>query len=116
MPAIAPGYRAAPIIGQVYPGLMADPGGLAPGVVVTVSNEERLTLDRFEGDGYCRTPISVVIDRDTQPSVVDAWLLLDTSSAAGGHWDLDKFLTSAAHGFVSGSVAGKVHPQRSRQE
>lgn len=51
--ACAPGWRAASLEGRVYPGLVAAPGGVAPGVLLTdLSRREWAILDAFEDDRY----------------------------------------------------------------
>ncbi|MDT0430343.1 gamma-glutamylcyclotransferase family protein [Streptomyces salyersiae] len=51
--ASAPGWRAASLEGRVYPGLVAAPGSVAPGVLFTdLSRREWAILDAFEDDRY----------------------------------------------------------------
>ncbi|MFD4022367.1 gamma-glutamylcyclotransferase family protein [Streptomyces sp. NPDC058576] len=53
VPASAPGWRAASLEGRVYPGLVAAPGSVAPGVLFTdLSRTEWAILDAFEDDRY----------------------------------------------------------------
>ncbi|MFJ4710196.1 gamma-glutamylcyclotransferase family protein [Streptomyces anulatus] len=51
--ASAPGWRAAALGGRVYPGLVAAPGSVAPGVLFAdLSRREWMILDAFEDDRY----------------------------------------------------------------
>ncbi|MCT6775696.1 gamma-glutamylcyclotransferase [Streptomyces sp. CS7] len=51
--ACAPGWRAASLEGRVYPGLVAAPDSVAPGMLFTdLSRKEWSILDAFEDDRY----------------------------------------------------------------
>ncbi|SEG72640.1 Gamma-glutamyl cyclotransferase, AIG2-like [Thermomonospora echinospora] len=52
-PARAVGWRVKALPGVVYPGLVADPGGVADGLLMTgLSEAERRLLDAYEGESY----------------------------------------------------------------
>ncbi|GAA2397750.1 hypothetical protein GCM10010191_00520 [Actinomadura vinacea] len=52
-PAAVPGWRVRALPGVDYPGLVADPGGTAEGMLIAgLTEDERRVLDEFEGDLY----------------------------------------------------------------
>ena len=56
----APGWRAASLEGRVYPGLVAAPDSVAPGVLLTdLSQREWAILDAFEDDRYDLREVSL---------------------------------------------------------
>ncbi|MCH0566948.1 gamma-glutamylcyclotransferase [Streptomyces sp. MUM 2J] len=58
--ACVPGWRAASLEGRVYPGLVAAPGSVAPGVLLTdLSRREWVILDAFEDDRYDLREVSL---------------------------------------------------------
>ena len=59
--AAAPGYAVRRVPGQSYPGMIADPRGVAGGLLLAgLSALELRALDLYEGDEYRRTSITVV--------------------------------------------------------
>ncbi|GLZ16185.1 hypothetical protein Acsp04_64200 [Actinomadura sp. NBRC 104425] len=68
-PATATGWSVRALPGKVYPGLVADPDGVARGLVMTdLTEDERRLLDAFEGDGY--DPVLIPLDDGaTRPGV-----------------------------------------------
>jgi hypothetical protein len=63
IPASAPGWRAAQLAGKPWPVLVRAPGRAASGVLVMgLSPFERDLLDAYEGAGYKRSPVAVMVD------------------------------------------------------
>ena len=59
----APGYRAVPYPGRVYPALVKTAADAAPGLLLDdLSALDLAVLDAFEGDEYRRESISVIAD------------------------------------------------------
>ncbi|WP_194814341.1 gamma-glutamylcyclotransferase family protein [Nocardia sp. XZ_19_385] len=53
IPAQLPGWRVAALPDRVYPGLVPDPAGLAPGVLLAgLGPDDWAILDHFEDDEY----------------------------------------------------------------
>lgn len=90
LPATAPGFVALHYPRRIYPALVRQPGGAAPGLVLTdLTPFERDLLDAFEGAEYRPTRIPVMIDIelheafaylpaievpvDAQPWSLEAW-------------------------------------------
>lgn len=59
-PVTVPGWRVAPVRGQVFPGLVPDEEAVARGHHVRVTASQLDVLDRFEGPGYDRRPVGTV--------------------------------------------------------
>jgi gamma-glutamylcyclotransferase (GGCT)/AIG2-like uncharacterized protein YtfP len=53
LPASVPGWRVRALPGAVYPGMVADPGGVADGVLISgLTEDERRLLDAYEDAEY----------------------------------------------------------------
>ncbi|GAA2620812.1 gamma-glutamylcyclotransferase family protein [Actinomadura fulvescens] len=60
VPATATGWRVRALPGAVYPGLVADPAGVAEGLLITgLAPAERRLLDDYENDLYEPTLLSL---------------------------------------------------------
>ncbi|MEV6276142.1 gamma-glutamylcyclotransferase family protein [Nocardia sp. NPDC051832] len=78
-PAELPGWRVAVLPDRVYPGLVADPAGVAAGMVLSgLSPAEWAVLDHFEDDEYDLRPV----DLATGP----AWTYVWTAAALPELW------------------------------
>lgn len=118
--AMIDGYRAAPLRGRVFPGLVVDPASKAVGHVIEVSDSEVDVLDRFEGEQYERVAVRATptdgrgADANAGPTTIEAgaWLLTGSSAslAESGVWSLKQFVLDGADSFVRGSTAGSAHP------
>lgn len=108
-PATLAGWRAAPLRGRAYPGLLPA-AGLTRGHVLEVDADELEVLDRFEGPQYERIEVHVLVDGEL--TAAWAWRLRDEHAhlAGDGEWDLDRFVARDADAFLSGSRAGQEHP------
>ena len=92
-PARAPGFRAVPYPGRVYPALVRVPGSAAEGLVITdLTPFERDLLDAFEGAEYLRQPIAVLIEEDLFEA--DAYLPTMPVSAGNTEWSLLRWQTN----------------------
>ncbi|GAA3953931.1 hypothetical protein GCM10023085_40580 [Actinomadura viridis] len=59
-PASARGWRVRALPGVVYPGMVADPGGIADGILISgLTDAEHRLLDAFEGDPYGTAVLSL---------------------------------------------------------
>lgn len=86
-PAVAPGYAAIRYPGQVYPALVRRPGGVAEGIALAdLSAFELELLDAFEGDGYRRAILPVMIGEELH----EAYAFLPAAPIAenGEPWSL----------------------------
>lgn len=110
--ATARGYRAAPLRGRPYPGLVPDPASVVPGLVLEVDDGELSVLDHFEGAEYTRTELTVTRLDDGSAVWAQAWLLTGPSRrhAEPGAWDLERFVALHADRFIGASTPGDVHP------
>jgi gamma-glutamylcyclotransferase (GGCT)/AIG2-like uncharacterized protein YtfP len=95
-PARACGWRAAPLVGRPYPGLVRDEAATAVGVVVPgVTASEWALLDAFEGEFYR----AALVDVGTgEPTYTYTWLF--TRDVLDGTWDRDSFLAAGLAPFV----------------
>lgn len=110
--AAAPGYRAIAYPGRVYPALVADPTGAAPGRLL--AGLDRLDfdiLDAFEGDEYRRTSITVVAAE--QSFAAAAYLPAAVIANAGPAWSLAHW-TLRHKAAVLGSETGTATALRQR--
>lgn len=107
-PATLAGWRAAPLRGREYPGLVLG-AGPTRGHVFEVAGAELSVLDRFEGSQYDR--VEVQVQADDEVIAAWAWRLRDEHAelAGDGEWDLDRFVAHDADAFLGGSQAGEDH-------
>lgn len=105
-PAIAPGWRAAPLLGRVYPGLVPAPADShAHGLALTgLTEPEWLVLDAFEGDPYELREIRL---GDGRLALTYVWR--DMSQVCDGVWEPERF--AAQH---LGSYAHRARAWRGR--
>jgi gamma-glutamylcyclotransferase (GGCT)/AIG2-like uncharacterized protein YtfP len=85
-PARVTGWRAAALRGRTYPGLVAGDGVVAGVVLTDLTEDERATLDAFEGPAYALTPVEL---DDGAPAVAYAWL--DAAEVLAEAWDVERF-------------------------
>lgn len=87
--ASAPGWRAASLEGRVYPGLVAAPGSVAPGVLfIDLSRREWAILDAFEDDRYDLHEVTVASGGRGLAYIWPDGEVLD------GDWNAEQFRTS----------------------
>jgi hypothetical protein len=85
--ATAPGFRAVPYPGRVYPALIRSPGAAAQGLVALgLTSFEHDLLDAFEGDEYRRDRIAVMIAEELHEA--DAYLPDVSVSQDAPDWTL----------------------------
>ena len=83
----APGYRAVPYPGRVYPALVKAAADAAPGLLLdTLSALDLAVLDAFEGDEYRRQAITVAADG--MSLAADAYLPVAPIPADASAWSL----------------------------
>ena len=62
-PAVASGFARLEIIGETYPGMVAQPGSSVPGVLYfDVTAHDIAALDAFEGAEYRRDTVQVTLE------------------------------------------------------
>ncbi|MGW4251772.1 gamma-glutamylcyclotransferase family protein [Streptomyces californicus] len=84
--ASAPGWRAAALGGRVYPGLVAAPGSVAPGVLFTdLSRREWTILDAFEDDRYDLREVTLT---SGERGLAYVW---PDGEVLEGDWDAEQF-------------------------
>lgn len=91
-PVTVPGWRVAPVRGQVFPGLVADPDAHARGHHLPVDDDQLDVLDRFEGPAYDRRHVGVA-EVDGTVVRLDAWVVPEPlwHTCTAGTWTLDAF-------------------------
>ncbi|MBI4793490.1 MAG: gamma-glutamylcyclotransferase [Deltaproteobacteria bacterium] len=109
-PATLGNYRRGRIDGEVYPGVVAEQGGLVRGIVYfDVPAEAWARLDAFEGEMYYRCGDEISLEAETyvvRPQFVHRLLPVE--------WSLAEFLESGRQRFEAG-YAGfeQLLPRRS---
>jgi hypothetical protein len=95
-PATATGWSVRALPGKVYPGLVADPDGVARGLVMTgLTEDERRLLDAFEGDSY--DPIVITLD-DGRRARAYLW----KAPTEPYEWDVERFAREELSAFADG--------------
>lgn len=91
-PVTVPGWRVAPVRGQLYPGLVRDEDARARGHHLRVDPDALIVLDRFEGPSYDRQVVGTVEVRGAAVAV-QAWVLPDALAhvCEPGTWTLSGF-------------------------
>jgi hypothetical protein len=93
LPAAAPGFRAVPYPGRIYPALLRAPGAAAPGLLlINLSSFERDLLDAYEGDEYRRSPIPVMVGEELHEAF--AYLPAVPVPADAPDWTLQHWQTA----------------------
>jgi gamma-glutamylcyclotransferase (GGCT)/AIG2-like uncharacterized protein YtfP len=92
--ALLPGYRRCAIRGECYPGLSAKAGEQTKGVLYAgLDAAELRRLDRYEGNSYLRTKVSVVLDGGEKQT---AWCYVIhpryRHRLTGQDWSVDTFM------------------------
>ena len=83
----APGFRAVPYPGRIYPALIRAPGTAAEGLLLLdLSPFERDLLDAFEGEEYRRAPLAALVEEDLFEA--DAYLPAIAVPNSGPDWSL----------------------------
>jgi gamma-glutamylcyclotransferase (GGCT)/AIG2-like uncharacterized protein YtfP len=96
--ATVPGWRAAPLVGRPYPGLVRDPHATASGIVLQVaSRAEWDLLDAFEGEFYRRQFVNA---EGRAPLHTYVWGT--EVEALPGNWDRQLFAQRDLGAFVDG--------------
>lgn len=91
-PARAPGWKAVPYPGRIYPALVRAPGAAAEGLLVTgLSPFERDLLDAYEGEEYRRTPIATMLVDEPELHEADAYLPVIAVPTDAHEWSLSRW-------------------------
>lgn len=97
------GYVREGVIGERYPGIRAQPGGITAGrVYLDVDAETLARLDAFEGAEYRRATVSVTVKGDgglSAPIEAQVYVFVDPARLDGKPWDPDRFERDDAAGF-----------------
>lgn len=111
-PVTVPGWRVAPVPGQVFPGLVPDADAVARGHHVRVTATQLDVLDRFEGPGYDRLPIGTVHVAGELLEVDGYVVPTRRRDVCGpGTWTLEGFLADPARrDWVAAIRRGHDHP------
>ena len=112
-PAVLAHHRAARLRGAQYPGLVPAPGAVAVGGLAMIEAGEVAVLDRFEGDQYTRTPVTVHSGDGGEELAAEVYLLTGESRSLveADDWDFDAFVAGAATQWVRGARPGDQHPR-----
>ena len=103
-PARAPGFRAVPYPGRVYPALLRTPGGTADGLLLLgLTPFERDLLDAFEGDEYRLTPIAAMLEEELHEA--DAYLPAIAIAADAPDWTLRQWQAEHKPRFLATEAA-----------
>ncbi|GAG50585.1 unnamed protein product, partial [marine sediment metagenome] len=99
--ALLPGYERRAVRGEVYPGIVARPGGEVDGVVYTgLSARAVERLDRFEGEPYLRSEVLVRCEDGVE---IQAWAYVvkpeHEEMLAGEGWSFEDFLRNGRSQF-----------------
>ncbi|MEU5876095.1 gamma-glutamylcyclotransferase family protein [Spirillospora sp. NPDC047279] len=95
-PATAAGWRVRALPGVVYPGLVADPGGVAEGLLVTgLDDAERRLLDAYEDDLYEPTLLALDDGRE-------AWAYVWRDATEPYDWDAAHFAEHELDSYTEG--------------
>ncbi|MFC4062017.1 gamma-glutamylcyclotransferase family protein [Planomonospora corallina] len=87
-PAVAEGWRAARLPGQVYPVLVPAGEGTARGLLITgLTAAEWRVLDEYEGPMYELRPVELTDGRRGH-----AYVTVDPAAAAPDDWDAERFV------------------------
>jgi gamma-glutamylcyclotransferase (GGCT)/AIG2-like uncharacterized protein YtfP len=103
-PAQLPGYRCAPIRGEIYPGIVPQADSMTRGRLCTGLSRQAMTkLDRFEGEMYRRQTVEVSLPDGSKR---EAWTyVLKPKYArllADKDWDFDAFCKHHKRSFLKG--------------
>ena len=83
----APGFRAVPYPGRIYPALIRVPGAAAEGLLlIDLTAFERDLLDAFEGEEYRRAPVATIVEEDLFEA--EAYLPAIKVANEGADWSL----------------------------
>jgi len=110
------GFRRVRVAGQTYPGIIADPEATTPGrIYFGLDAEDLQRLDRFEGEHYRRTPVTVWISTRSGDRVsieVEAYVFDDAAALSGDPWIPEEFGRDCAAEFFEQHSAGAMPPER----
>lgn len=86
----APGFRAVPYPGRIYPALIRAPGVAAEGLLLLgLTPFENDLLDAFEGDEYRRSPVAAMLEEELHEA--DAYLPAIAIAADAPDWTLQRW-------------------------
>jgi gamma-glutamylcyclotransferase (GGCT)/AIG2-like uncharacterized protein YtfP len=102
-PGVLRGYRRNRIRGEVYPGIIASPGGMVEGILYSgLAEDGWKRLDLFEGEMYRRCAVAVQLEdgtvREAETYVLRPQFEYRLTSEP---WSLDEFLRSGKAQFES---------------
>ena len=100
-PAILSGYRRYVVVNEKYPGAIPEPGCIIHGVVYHgIDADSQQRLDRFEGEMYDRSPVTVHY-ADGHAAVVDCYIFRSEFAhrLSTTEWDFTAFLQSGKNLF-----------------
>jgi gamma-glutamylcyclotransferase (GGCT)/AIG2-like uncharacterized protein YtfP len=98
-----PGYKKLDIKGELYPGLVKSKNSCVDGIVyLKIKNKDLLSLDKYEGKYYQRTPVLVCI-HGSETIRADVYLFKKKYKKllAKSEWDAIKFRTKSLNRFLS---------------
>jgi gamma-glutamylcyclotransferase (GGCT)/AIG2-like uncharacterized protein YtfP len=103
MRAELPGFRRERVTGQTYPGIVPDPRARISGrVYFGIEPEDLIRLDRFEGEAYLRTSVTVWIvtpQARKVPIEAQTYVFRDANALSGQAWIPEEFEQHWAAGF-----------------
>ncbi|SFZ85396.1 Gamma-glutamyl cyclotransferase, AIG2-like [Devosia enhydra] len=108
LPAAAPGWRAVALARHPWPVLARSPGHAAEGLLVLgLTAFERDLLDAWEGEGYRRLPLPVMVEAELFEA--DAYLPVSPPSLSAPDWDFARWqLNHRAAALVSAGAEAET--------
>ncbi|MGV3651745.1 MAG: gamma-glutamylcyclotransferase family protein, partial [Devosia sp.] len=108
LPAAAPGWRAPALARHPWPVLARSPGRAAEGLLVLgLTAFERDLLDAWEGDGYRRVPLPVMVEAELFEA--DAYLPVSPPPPLAPDWDFAQWrLNHRADALVSAQMEAET--------
>ena len=102
-PAILPDHRRGPILGEVFPGVVPQPGARVDGALLTaLPPGARSRLDTYEGPLYARTPVRVQLPGGHLVAAETYLVAVPHRNLVGpGDWSLATFRASALPAFLA---------------
>jgi gamma-glutamylcyclotransferase (GGCT)/AIG2-like uncharacterized protein YtfP len=116
-PARLSGYRRHPVLGEDYPGIVADSAAVVEGRLYRgLAAEDWRRLDAYEGADYAQTAVTVELPSGGRVAA-NAYRYLPEQGLGPGDWDVQAFETEGRARFIARYVGfAKVDPPGSSSD